>query len=41
MERDFWEMWFPAPLLYGIGDFMRVADAELKINSIAYLFRCR
>ena len=39
MERDFWEMWFPAPPLYGIGDFMRVVDTELKINKIAHLLR--
>lgn len=41
MERELREMWFSAPPLYGIRDFMRVIDAELKINNIAYLLRRR
>lgn len=31
MEREFWK--FSAPPLYGIGDFMRVVGAELKIKT--------
>lgn len=37
MEREFWEMWFSSLLRMVLGDFMRVNDAELKINNIAYI----
>lgn len=37
MEREFWEMWFSSLLWMVLGDFMRVNDAELKINNIAYI----